>query len=116
MNENAINDPRYSQYRQQEKERKDNEKSPFSYLTDRFKRKIGLTIIKQGLITLATKTGPWGPITIIIVLVAVALIYIFFLGAKTGKSLEPEPELPIGDGSISEPIVEGLTISKIGDS
>jgi len=126
MNENAINDQRYSQYRQQEKERKDNEKSPFSYLTDRFKRKIGKkiaqqlaqTVIKQGVTTIARAavSNPWGIAIIIIILLLLVLLYMFFPGAKTGKSLEPEPELPGSDGGISEPLVEGLAISKIGDS
>lgn len=121
MNENAINDPRYIQQEQQEKERKDNEKSPFSFLEDRFKRKIGKkitqqifkTVIKQGAAA-AAKT-PWGIAIIIILILLIVLLYMFFPGSDSGKALSPEEETPIG-GGIAEPEVEGLTVSKIGDS
>lgn len=120
MNENAINDPRYNQQEQQEKERKDNEKSPFSFLEDRFKRKIGKkiaqqiakTVIKQG-VSAASKT-PWGIAIIIILILLIVLLYMFFPGSDSGKALAPE-DVPIG-GSTTEPEVEGLTVSKIGDS
>lgn len=121
MNENAINDPRYNQQEQQEKERKDNEKSPFSFLEDRFKRKIGKkiaqqiakTVIKQG-VSAASKT-PWGIAIIIILILLIVLLYMFFPGSDSGKALAPEEETPIG-GGVAEPEVPGLTVSKIGDS
>lgn len=128
MNENAINDPRYSQYSQQE-ERKGNEKSPFSFIENRIGKKIGKkisqqitqqifkTVIKQGVTTSAraAASNPWGITVIIIIILLLILLYMFFPGSDSGKALAPEEETPIG-GGIAEPEVTGLTVSKIGDS
>lgn len=119
MNEDAINDPRYSQYRQQEKERREKESSPFSFLENQLKQRLGkklaIQIGKQVVLTVAKTPAGWIAGAVLLLL----LIVIFFLSGRTGNSLSPGGEVPedvpIG-GGIVEPEVEGLTVSKIGDS